>query len=940
MPPLNKFTTKAKDAIRRAHEIAMERGQNHVTPQHLMLSLLLGENENTLIMILEKQNIDYNLLIDFLFDIIEGSEEKKVLTPSFQMFLTKELAESFMNSEKIAKKMKDSFISSEHLFLSLLDLKDEKTLDIIGSFAINKKKILETFEDIKKGNIKITIKRKNKFLDKFTKDLTQDAIDGKLDPVVGRDDEIKKMIEIISRRTKSNPLLIGEPGVGKTAIVEGFAQRIVLKKVPDNLIDKRILSLDLGRLIAGTKFRGEFEERLKGVLNDIENSPGVFILFIDELHMIMGAGSSEGSLDASNLLKPALARKDFSLIGATTFSEHQNFIQKDGAFTRRFSEIKVTEPSVSDTIKILNGLKETYEIYHDIKITDKSIASCAELSDRYISDRKLPDKAFDLLDIASAKAKIKNFDKPEELLRIENKIKDLKVSISPSSIKKLKKTKKEVNKNKEEIENLEEEKRKIETYWNSKKDLTKELKSLKNALSILNNELKILNSKDVLENDLDKKISEIKNISIPMLKKREIEIEKKLVFINKASFQTKEIVDEELIAQVVSEQTGIPVGKMLSSEFAKLKDIESFLSNEVVGQERAVKKVSQAIKVSKVGISDPGKPIGSFIFLGQTGTGKTELAKKISEFLFDKKESFIRVDMQELMEGHSVSKLIGSPPGYVGFDEGGGLTEKVRNNPYSVILFDEIEKASSEIFNILLQILDEGKLTDSKGREVNFKNTIIILTSNIGSEFFNDVGSIGFSVDIETDSEKKEKKKKNEILARNNILNSLSEYFSPEFLNRIDENIIFNTLTKDNIKDIVKLQIKKQKDLLKEKTILKISSKAVDKIAEKSHSDQYGAREVNRVIKKVITNELANYLIDNYDLENENKKSIFEVGYNVKDEKFTYNFNFKKNKKALKLSNLKNDSNIKKETRLKISKIKKTISRKNKQAKVKKVISK
>ncbi len=907
MPPLNTFTTKAKNAIRRAHEIAMERGQSHVTPQHLFLSILLNENENIILLILEKQNIDYNSLTDFLFDAIDGEENEKTLTPSYQMFLTKELVEAFVKSADIAKTMGDKFISSEHLFMAILDSTDEKTLEIKEYFNIKKEEIAKIFEKIKKGTIKVVITKKNKFLNKYTKDLTQEAFDGKLDPVIGRENEIKKIIEIISRRSKSNPVLIGEPGVGKTAIVEGLAQKIITKKVPENLINKKILSLDLGSLISGTKFRGEFEERLKGAMKEIEESSGDIILFIDELHMIMGAGSSEGSLDASNLLKPALARKNFSLIGATTFSEYQKFIQKDGALTRRFSEVKILEPTIDDSIKILIGLKKTYEIYHNIEIKNEAIVSAVTMSDRYITDRKLPDKAVDILDIASAKAKILNYKKPKILLEIEKEILELKVLLK----NKLKKTSIKDGKSDFDIEkkiaDLKEEEREIKTFWKEKRDYSVELKNIKKAIKILENELKNLYSRNNIknkkesennyENNIAEDISIIKEKSLPVLKSREKEIENKISFIEKKSFFTKEIVDEELILKVISSQTGIPLGKIKSSSLERLKKIEDILNSEIIGQERAIKKISQAIKVSQVNISDPNKPAGSFVFLGQTGTGKTELAKKIAENLFEKKESFIRVDMQELMEGHSVSKLIGSPPGYVGFDEGGGLTEKVKNNPYSVILFDEVEKANPEILNILLQILDEGKLTDSKGREVDFKNSIIIMTSNIGSEFFNEVGSIGFETNID---EKKDDKKDDRKFkkARKNILNSLSDYFAPEFLNRIDEFIIFNTLKKDDIIKILNLQMQKQKAFLKNRISLKVSKKAINELVDISYSDQYGARDVKRNINKKIISKLAEFLIDNDNPDPKKYKITFSIDFDLKKKEFLYDF--KKIKKIKK----------------------------------------
>jgi len=815
MPNFHNFTSRAKEAIRKAHELAIERGQNHVSPTHLLTALVM-QDENTVISLLDRLDIDVIEFTDLLLEALEAPMSQ-TLSQSYQLYLTPDLAQALEESGRIAQSLSDSYVGVEHLFLALLEHPGPAG-EVIARLRIDKKKVQNALREVREHSIDDAQSptKKARALSKYARNLTKLAHENKLDPVIGRDAEIQRVIQILSRRTKNNPVLIGEAGVGKTAIAEGLAIAIVQGNVPESVREKEILSLDLGLLVAGTKFRGEFEERMKTVMKEVEQAQGAVILFIDELHMIVGAGQAEGSMDASNMLKPALARGELRVIGATTLKEYQKHIERDPALTRRFQPVYVNEPSIEDAVAILRGVAEKYEIFHGVRITDDAIVSAVNLSSRYITDRFLPDKAVDLVDEAASALRISLENKPDELVVADRAVRRLEIErealrkeeeISEHKLK-IKARLKEIE---HEIGDLKQKTSALETKWNNEKDAVGEIREMKKSLETLRLEA------DSAEASADlTRAAEIRYARIPKIEKDLEAKSAKLKKLQRTRRLLKEEVTEEDIASVVSHWTGIPVSRMLEAEAKKLARIAEVLTERVVGQKDAITRVCDAIKRSRAGIADPNRPIGSFLFLGPTGVGKTELSRALAEFMFNDESALVRIDMSEYMEKHSVSKIIGSPPGYVGHEEGGAVTEIVRHRPYSVILLDEIEKAHPEVFNILLQVLDSGHLTDAKGRKVNFKNTVIIMTSNIGAEHIDRMSKFGFASHSDEASQYAQ--------AKDKVLESLKNFFRPEFLNRLDEIIIFDILSKETIRNIVSLQVALVVDRLAQKdTALTIS---------------------------------------------------------------------------------------------------------------------
>ncbi len=851
----NNFTLKAQEALQRAERIASEKKQQQIDTLHLIVALIT-QTDGVVLPILRKLGVDPAKLESDFFGEIEKIPKIEIPVGGIaQIFITKNLKDVLDQALKVAENLKDEYISTEHIFLAIFDV-DKKVSEILKRNGIKSEDVLKVLKEVR-GTQRITDQdpeSKYQALEKYSTNLTALARTKKLDPVIGRDDEVRRVMQVLSRRTKNNPVLIGEPGTGKTAIVEGLAQRIVKGDVPEGLKNKELISLDMGALVAGSKFRGEFEDRLKAVLKEIKAAAGNIILFIDELHTIVGAGGAEGAIDASNMLKPALARGELHAIGATTLKEYQKYIEKDAALERRFQPVYVGEPSINDTIAILRGIKEKYEIHHGVRITDPAIVAAVELSQRYISDRFLPDKAVDLVDEATSALRMEIDSMPEELDKLKRKERQLEIEARA-----LKKEKDEVSKNrlnglKKEISTISESAKKLEIQWRAEKEIILKIRKAKSQIENLKNEADIKERKGELE-----RVAEIRYGEIPKLEKTIKNEGQRLAKVQKEGKILKEEVGEEDIAEIVSRWTGIPVSKMLESEAGKLSRMEQELTKRVVGQEEAILAVSNAVRRSRAGISEENKPIGSFIFLGPTGVGKTELARALAEFMFNNEESMIRLDMSEYMEKHSVSKIIGSPPGYVGYEEGGQLTEMIRRRPYSVILFDEIEKAHPDVFNILLQILDDGRMTDAKGRLVNFKNTIIIMTSNIGSDMILDMakrGGLGF--------DEKTRKNSNEKIMRDKIMELMRSHFKPEFLNRIDETIIFNGLKKTDLMKIVEMQLAVVTARLAEKKInISITAKAKSYLTEKGYDPNYGARPLKRVIQHDILDPLALAMISN-----------------------------------------------------------------------------
>jgi len=870
--PFKNFTSKAREAIRHAHELAVERGQNHVNPLHLLTALVL-QDESMVASILDKMQVDTQLLTDVLLENIEAAEGAQTLSATYQMFLSSELAQTIENATRVATTLKNEFVSTEHLFVSLFDIAAPPR-QILGRFGIAKQDVLTIIADLK--DKKITEgedgPKKMKHLRKFTVSLTDKAKNNTLDPVIGRDKEINRIIQILSRRTKNNPILIGEAGVGKTAIVEGLATRIITGDVPESLKDKELVTLDLGALVAGTKYRGEFEDRLKSIMKDLKNAEGQIIVFIDEIHTIAGAGAAEGSLDASNMLKPALARGEIKAIGATTLQEYQKHIEKDAALSRRFQPVVVDEPNLEDAIAIMRGLKEKYELYHGVHITDDAVVASVELSSRYITDRFLPDKAVDLVDEAASSLKISLENMPPQLEESRRKI--MRLEIEKEALSNENKTKKrtlrilEISKI---IADLREGNRELELKWKNEKETITKIKSFKENLDSLKNEAE----QAEVRNDLAR-AAEIRYGSIPQIEAEIKESAKRLKKLQSSRRILKEEITEEDIAEVVSRWTSIPVARMLEAEAHRLSRMERTLTEKILGQKDAVSRVANTLKRARAGISDPNKPLGSFMFLGPTGVGKTELTKALAGFMFNDEKALIRVDMSEFMEKHSVSKLVGAPPGYVGHEEG-GIIEQVRHRPYSVILFDEIEKAHPEVFNILLQVLDNGHLTDAKGRKINFKNTVIILTSNVGAEYIDKMESMGFG-----GHDEKGKSSKYEQMKRN-VEKALKDKFRPEFLNRLDDIIVFDVLSTEAIKEIVTIQVQHVIDRLEGKNIaLKVSAPALEYLAKEGYDPHYGARPLKRLIQNKILNPLASLIIT----QGLNDNVAVTVGY--KKDAFTF----------------------------------------------------
>ena len=831
----NQFTEKAWEAIARTPDVAKAAQQQQIESEHLMQALL--DQEGLATSIFNKAEVPVQRLRQATEDFIKS--KPKVSGSSESIYLGRSLDNLLDRADSYRKDYKDEYISIEHLILAYL--KDDRFgKGLFQEFKLNEKKLKSTIAQIR-GNQKVTDQNpegKYEALEKYGRDLTQAAREGKLDPVIGRDDEIRRTIQILSRRTKNNPVLIGEPGVGKTAIAEGLAQRIVRGDVPQSLKDRRLIALDMGALIAGAKFRGEFEERLKAVLKEVTDSQGQIILFIDEIHTVVGAGATQGAMDAGNLLKPMLARGELRCIGATTLDEYRKYVEKDAALERRFQQVYIDQPTVEDTISILRGLKERYEVHHGVKISDNSIVAAATLSTRYISDRFLPDKAIDLVDEAAARLKMEITSKPEELDEIDRKILQLemeKLSLQkesdPASLERLERLEKE-------LADLKEEQRTLNAQWQSEKDVIDRIQGIKEEIDRVNVEIQ------QAERDYDlNRAAELKYGKLAELQKSLQAAESQLIDTQTSGKSLlREEVTEADIAEIISKWTGIPISKLVESEKEKLLHLEEELHKRVVGQDEAVTAVADAIQRSRAGLADPNRPTASFIFLGPTGVGKTELAKALATYLFDTEDAMVRIDMSEYMEKHSVSRLIGAPPGYVGYEEGGQLTEAIRRRPYAVILFDEIEKAHADVFNVMLQILDDGRVTDAQGHTVDFKNSVIIMTSNIGSQYILDV--------VGDDSQYDE--------MRNRVMEAMRTSFRPEFLNRIDEVIIFHALQKDQLRYIVQLQTQRLEQRLAERKMsLKLSESGIDFLAELGYDPVFGARPLKRAIQRELETQIA-----------------------------------------------------------------------------------
>jgi ATP-dependent Clp protease ATP-binding subunit ClpB len=838
MNDIEKMTVPAKQAMQKAAQAAESMAHSSVEPEHV-LAHLFSEPTHRVSDLLKAVGVERTPVVDALKARLDALP--KVTSGKPNLMASQRLQSLFKFSENFAAELGDGFISVEHFLVCSVKMGDSELNKIYKKVGLQEKALLDAYMNLRGGE---TIQSENpdgeyKVLEKYTRDLTQLASEGKLDPVIGRNDEIRRTIQVLARRKKNNPVLIGEPGVGKTAIAEGLALRIVSKDVPEVLTDKKILSLDMGSLVAGAKYRGEFEERLKGVIKEVQGADGEIILFIDELHTLVGAGKTDGAMDAGQLLKPALARGELRCIGATTLDEYREYIEKDKALERRFQTVFVGEPSVTDTITILRGLKDKYEVHHGVKITDSALVAAAQLSDRYISNRFLPDKAIDLVDEAASKLSMEIKSVPVEIDKVQRAIMELQVE--QQALKNENSNPDRLGEIEAELTDLQGQLEILEQQWKKERQSIEGLKEVKKRIEETRAQIEIAERQGDLETaaklkygDLPNLEKEKESLDQASIEKEEKEDDNRLL---------REIVDPELISQVVSSWTGIPVDKMVKSESEKLLEMESLLGGRVVGQDQALEVVSDAIRRSRSALSDPNKPIGAFLFLGPTGVGKTEVVKALAEFMFDSEENIVRIDMSEYMEKHSVSRLIGAPPGYVGYDEGGQLTEAVRRRPYSVVLLDEVEKAHKDVFNVLLQVFDEGRLTDGQGRTVDFRNTIIIMTSNVGSEYIMDENLTDEQIEAKIDQ-------------------TLGDYFRPEFLNRIDERVVFKKLSQKNLHGIVRIQLDRFVKRLHEQGIkINLDEAAIDYLAKKGYDPTFGARPLKRVIQREIVNVLSKKLL-------------------------------------------------------------------------------
>lgn len=833
---LDKFTQKSQEAILEAQTLAQAYNHPAVEPEHLLKTLI--EQEGGVVpSLLKRIGTDVHML--------QGSVEQalgrmsRATGSSVQVGMSRDLTNILDEAQSIADSMKDDYVSTEHLLMAMAQPKGGRVRDLLARHGVDYNAVMQALAQVR-GSQRVTSQNPEaqyEALAKYGRDLTQEARKGKLDPVIGRDEEIRRVIQILSRRTKNNPVLIGEPGVGKTAIAEGLAQRIVRGDVPMGLKEKRIVALDLGALVAGAKYRGEFEERLKAVLKEIQEAEGQIILFIDEMHTLVGAGAAEGSMDASNMLKPMLARGELHAIGATTLDEYRKHIEKDAALERRFQPVFVDEPGVEDTISILRGLKERYEVHHGVRITDSAVIAAATLSHRYIADRFLPDKAIDLIDEAASRLRMEIDSKPAELDAIDRDIMQLEIEREALKKEKDKASKERLEKLEGELANLKEQSTQITTRWQSEKAAIEKIQAVKEEMDRVGVQV------EQAQRELDyQKAAELQYGRLHQLTQALQQAEGQLQALQQGGALLKEEVGAEEIAAIVGRWTGIPVSKLLEGEVEKLVRMEERLHDRVVGQDEAISAVAAAVRRSRSGLQDPNKPIGSFIFLGPTGVGKTELARALAEFLFDDEQNMVRIDMSEYQERHTVARLLGAPPGYVGYDEGGQLTEAVRRRPYSVVLFDEIEKAHPEVFNVFLQVLDDGRLTDGQGRTVDFKNTVIIMTSNIGSQFIMDVSD--------------------EAAMHERVMAAMRQHFRPEFLNRVDEIVIFHRLQKEQLREIAQIQLNQVRDLLDRRNVsITLTAAATDLLIEEGYDPVYGARPLKRVLQKRVVDPLALQLI-------------------------------------------------------------------------------